>query len=373
MIGGIEWYIYNISRTLVKMGHHVDVICVNRYGEETAPAKDCIEGINIRRLPLRVDLSYRLKVWDGLDDALSTGGYDVIHTYDYAQFHSYVALNAGRKTDTPVALTVFDIHSLIPRPALQRFAMRFFDRVFARWPLEAADSLFVRSPLLAILAQKLGGRVDRMVLTPPGVNDDALDHADGSEFREMHDIRGPLILYVGRIHPSKGLKYLLLAAPQILATYPTAKLVLAGPDQRGYTGYLRALANQLGLEGSILFPGPIRDPLEKRRAYAACDVFVLPSGYEGFGQVLLEAMAQSKPVVATKVGSIPWLVQDGVDGLLIDYANHRMLADAVRLLLADRGLAGRLGVQGYEKATRFRYSNLTNELSETYSKMLPRR
>ena len=80
MIGGAEWYVYNMSKELVKAGHEVTVFTADHYGGERVPSEEVVEGIRVRRIPLKVDLSYRMKVWDGLSDALEGESFDIIHT-----------------------------------------------------------------------------------------------------------------------------------------------------------------------------------------------------------------------------------------------------------------------------------------------------
>ena len=100
MIGGVEWYVYNISRELVKLGHEVEVLTAQTYDGQTAPSFDELDGIKVKRIKLSLDWSYRLKMWDGLSGVLQQGGYDVIHAYDYAATHSLVALRAAKKAHT---------------------------------------------------------------------------------------------------------------------------------------------------------------------------------------------------------------------------------------------------------------------------------
>ncbi|MFX0201535.1 MAG: glycosyltransferase, partial [Candidatus Hodarchaeota archaeon] len=100
--------------------------------------------------------------------------------------------------------------------------------------------------------------------------------------------------------------------------------------------------------------------------YAACDVLALPSGYEGFGQVLVEAMAQGKPVVATKKGSIPWLISSGKEGLLVDYGDPVELAEALITVLEDKKRARVMGRAGRKKAEKFTYDKLAKQLAEIY-------
>lgn len=371
MLGGAEWYVYNISRKLVKMGHEVEVLTSNGYQGKNLTSCEEVDGVKILRLPLRFDLSYRLKLWQGLKEHLQEGHYDIIHTYDYAQAHSHTAIKVGESTKVPVAMTVFDVHSLVPRPFYKRLPMKLFDHFLARRTLGRASKVLVRAPNLLPPLHSMGVPFERMVVTPSGIIDRALEPFDGKAFLEKHSIDGnPIILYVGRLHPMKGPQYILMAAPKILAKYPDASFVFVGPDQNDYLKTLKMIHRKLRLDGKVFFVGPIYDFEEKMMAYASCDVFALPSGYEGTSQAIFEAMAQGKPIVATNRGGIPSQIRENEEGLLVDYGDFEDLADAILRILDDKELYQRFSVKAWKKAYSFTYPILVKQLDSIYHDLL---
>lgn len=367
MVGGAEWYVYNISKELVKLGHEVDVITSDSFSREEIEEPTEVEGIKIHRLPLSLDLSYRAKVWKGLKEKLKEGGYDIIHTYDYAQPHTFTAVNVGKELDIPVALTIFDVHSLIPRPFWKQIPMRIFDRFFASSALKKASIVLVRAPNLIPSLLQMGLPQEKAIVTPSGILDEALNHFDGSEFLDKYSIEGrPVILYLGRLHPMKGPQYLLKAAPKIIEKYSDAQLVFVGPEQDSFSDHLREMSERLGVSQHVSLVGPIYDFKEKMDAYASCDIFTLPSGYEGTSQAIFEAMAHGRPIVATDRGGIPFQVEDGREALLVEYSDVEGFAEAVLRLLRDREFASQLGSNAKEKVKQFRYSLLAKELESIY-------
>ena len=139
------------------MGHEVHVFTAEKYLDKTAPRSEEIEGIKVHRLPFKLDFSYRLKIWKGLaDEIASEGKFDVIHAYDYAQSHSNTALRVAKKQATPCVITVFDIHSMIPRPFYKQIPIRLFEKFFAKRVLTSADRLLVRAPTLIEPLNKIG-------------------------------------------------------------------------------------------------------------------------------------------------------------------------------------------------------------------------
>ena len=367
MVGGAEWYVRNTSRELTKMGHEVHVFTADRYNGARAEAEEVFEGTTVHRLPLRMDWTYRLKVWSGLEEALTEGSFDVIHTYDYAQPHSKVAIRAGRKAHVGTVLTVFDVHSMIPRTWYKQMPMKMMERYLGRDTLVGADRVLVRAPSLIPRLLELGADKARIVVTPSGIRDESLGAFEGDAFRKKRGIEGdPLILYLGRLNPLKGPQHLLEAAPTILQRFPDASFVFVGPDQSGYTESLRATAARLGIAKSVHFTGPIYELEEKMQAYASCRIFVLPTAFEGTSQAIFEAMAQGKPVVATRVGGIPYQLTDGREGFLVEYGDVPALASRVIEVLSTPGLADRMGEKGRERVQSQRYSVLTANLAEIY-------
>jgi len=164
----------------------------------------------------------------------------------------------------------------------------------------------------------------------------------------------------------KGPQYLIRALPEILKRVPDTTLVLVGSDYHGYQSYLKRLADNLDVSKSIRFTGPIYDTDEKMQAYAACDVFCLPSGYEGTSQSIFQAMAQGKPIVASAVGGIPFQVEDKVEGILVPYRDSMVISESISMLLGDVRLARKMGQAAREKVKGFCYDRLARQMIEIY-------
>src|SRR5262245_25614198 len=155
----------------------------------------------------------------------------------------------------------------------------------------------------------------------------------------------PLVLSIGRFVPEKGHRHLLDAAARIERTKPGVHWVLVGAGELETP--LREQARALGLESRVRFTG-WRDDVPD--VLAVADVFVLPSENEGFGRVVVEAMAMARPVVATAVGGVPEIVRDGETGVLVPVSDPQALGDALRALLDDPARAARLGAAGCARA-----------------------
>jgi glycosyltransferase involved in cell wall biosynthesis len=152
---------------------------------------------------------------------------------------------------------------------------------------------------------------------------------------------------VARLAPQKAIHSALEAMPYLLSKEPSTRLLVVGEGPSRHA--LEAQCERLGISASVTFLGYVSDVAT---TYAAMDVLVLPSQHEGFGIVLIEAMAMGVLVVATKVRGIEEVVDDGDTGLLVPYDNSQELATNILLLFGDRELRIRLNAAARSKVER---------------------
>jgi glycosyltransferase involved in cell wall biosynthesis len=184
--------------------------------------------------------------------------------------------------------------------------------------------------------------------------------------------RAPTILFVGGFEPRKGLENLVLALETIHRTMPEVMLrVVAKTGFRGVDSeeWFRLLADRARVGHAVEFHQSV-DQGSLLQFYSDADVVVLPSRNEGWGLSLMEAMACRKPVVATRVGGIPELVRDGIDGLLVDPGDVTGLAKAVTDLLTDENTRSRMGSSGRERAAGFSWTEAARVTLAAYRETL---
>jgi D-inositol-3-phosphate glycosyltransferase len=185
---------------------------------------------------------------------------------------------------------------------------------------------------------------------------------------------GPALLYVGRLAPIKGLATLLDALAVLRGGGSRARLLVVGGDAdepvNGHEADLRARVAGLGLGETVRFVGP--QPQERLRDYyVAADATVLPSYYESFGMVALEAMACGSPVIATRVGGLPTTVRDEVTGLLVPDRDPAALARTIARMLDDAALRWRLGREGVRWAAQHRWPCVAEAICREYAALQP--
>ena len=178
-----------------------------------------------------------------------------------------------------------------------------------------------------------------------------------------------LVGNVGRLAPQKGQRHLIEAMPLLLERVPNAHAAIAGGGE--LEPYLRELAEELGVMQRVHVLGPRQDVPALMHAL---DVFAMPSIWEGFGLVLLEAMAAGKPIVASRVATIPEVVVDGETGLLVPAGDAAALADALASLAAHPELARHMGEAGRERLRqRFSIDKMVGDTETLYRELLDER
>ena len=176
-----------------------------------------------------------------------------------------------------------------------------------------------------------------------------------------HDM---VIGFVGWLLPIKGPEYLIKAMEYVWPEYPETSLVFVGKGDLDVN--LRAQALEVSANGRVKFLG-WRDDINE--IMPVFDMLVLPSLNEGMGRVLVEAMAAGKPVVASRVGGIPDLVQHGETGYLVPPADEKALADSIKKLLDDPENAWEMGQRGKEYCQQFSLEAMIEKLDDLYSSL----
>jgi glycosyltransferase involved in cell wall biosynthesis len=209
----------------------------------------------------------------------------------------------------------------------------------------------------------------RCIVVPNG-----LDLAAFVAAKEQAVVRGSLgigpeervIGLVGRLVPFKGHRYLIQAFADVRLRHPSARLLVVGDGPE--RDKLEQQVGDMGLKGAVHFTGHRCDVPDM---LSIMEIFVLPSLGEHFGRVLLEAMALEKPVVGTRAGGVPEVVEDGVTGVLVPPANPEALAEGIIRLLDDPAQARAMGRAGRRRVeTHFNLRRHAELVEEVYTQTL---
>jgi D-inositol-3-phosphate glycosyltransferase len=232
-----------------------------------------------------------------------------------------------------------------------------------------------------------GANPRKIVVVPLGVDPDMFRPIPRGKARQSIGLDVPgmcqLVLFVGRLDPLKGLDTLLRAVCKLTDLEPElvkglCMAVIGGDADENETGLsnelecLDKLKDEVGLRDLVIFLGSrAQDTLPYY--YSAAEVCVVPSLYESFGLVALEAMACGTPVIASRVGGLQHTVEDGVTGFLVPAGDPDALAEKLRLVLVDSDLRERLGANARQKAQAYTWQVVADRILKLYEALWQRR
>ena len=235
--------------------------------------------------------------------------------------------------------------------------------VLGKWVVRAADTVRVESAIEKQHLTALGVPAGRVWVIPILYDLERFAQADGTAIRARY-LDAPyteMVLFVGRLAPEKDIPALLRAVPRLADLRPGARVIIVG--RGGEEDALRQMAAELELGDRVVFVGGVRGK-ELPAYFHACDVFVLPSIYEGIPTVLVEAAAAGKPVVSTRTRNVDDIVIHEQTGLIVPVRDPTELASALARVLSDPGRARRMGQAGRQLVhARFAQERVLSDLT----------
>ncbi len=334
--GGVETNVREIARRLVAGGEAVRVYAGDLASEEPwvhrsdRPAE--IDGVPVDWLAVRRRLipGLTMPMMLGLIPALDRDRPEILHAHSHRYGHVLEAAAVARRRSIPFVVSTHYHPADRREPRIKRGLLRGQDHLFGATAYRSAQAIVVETELERRRVAEFAPR-ERIRVIPPGV--DSAYWATAGDGPRPAGLPEAYIVYAGRIASNKGLPGLVEA----LARLPDADrlpLLLVGAEW-GEGERIRATARRLGIEDRIRFLGHRADPVEYRSILGHARLLVLPSEWEAFGLVLLEAMAARVPVVASAVGGIPEVLEDGAAGRLVPFGDPEALARAIAESLRD--------------------------------------
>lgn len=386
--GGMNVYVRELTRRLGQQGVHVDVF--TRSQDEHVPhvLHDLGYGNRVVHVPAGPEVplpkqelaGYLPEFVRGIQDFARAKDlqYDLVHSHYWMS--GVAALELKAAWNTPVIHMFHTLGLMKQRVARQpgeaegdyrlqgeRQVLRQADRIIAATQAEVAQ--------LQWLYQADIGKV---VTIPPGVDISRFYPIPADEAKEAIGVPPceRMLLFVGRIEPLKGVDTLIEALGLLQTRQVCVCLVIIGGDpdsspetQTAEMSRIKALCEQAGLNDMVTFLGK-RGQDTLPYYYSAAEVVVVPSHYESFGMVALESMACGTPVVASQVGGLAYLVQDGVTGFTVPVDEPQALAGRLGLLLEDPALRQKLARQAHAVAQDYAWEKIAARVATLYDQVL---
>jgi N-acetyl-alpha-D-glucosaminyl L-malate synthase BshA len=350
-LGGVEIASCNLARVLAKNGHEVHVLTSHDAGIAVESRENgfCVHRIKFPRIWIgwffifafeAMILCKRIKP-------------DLIHAQTIQM--GFCAL---------IAKKLFKIPFLVYGHGFDVYFDWNFKGFISKSAIKNADAAVALTNEMKLEMQKMHPR--EISIIPNGVDLDKFRDLSKEDARKGlgYAADEKIIIYVGRLHPVKGLDYLIEAFKMVEKKIKRAKLVIIG--QGNQKGYLASLAKSFNLEDNIIFRGEIANN-EVPRHLVASDVFVLPSLSESFGIANIEAMAAGLPVVATKVRGMAEIIKDGENGFLVEPKEPEQISEKIILLLENAALSDNISRNNRNKAKDYSWEMVVRLLEEEYS------
>jgi len=390
--GGMNVYVRELTRQLGIMGVHVDVFTRSENEHVPHVLHDLGYGnriVHIRAgvehpMPKQELASYLPQFVEGISDFSKNKevSYDLIHSHYWMS--GIAALDLKQKWEIPVINMFHTLGVMKNRVAQSEEQIEGDFRIKGEQEvLDKADRIVAATTAeYAQLMWLYKVDINKVTIIPPGVDISKFYPIPRDEAKEYIGIPPceRMLLFVGRLEPLKGLDVLIEAIGIMqqkgkLSENPFC-LAIIGGESEGSTEQagiemtrIKSLSEQYGLNDLVTFLGKqSQDSLPYY--YSAAEAVVVPSQYESFGMVALEAMACGRPVVASQIGGLAYLVQDGVTGFTVPVDDPKELANRLTSLLQDSDLREQMGKQAVQVAQEYAWEKIAIKMMVLYESML---
>jgi glycosyltransferase involved in cell wall biosynthesis len=363
-IGGIQEHVVNLAQSLAGQGHQVRIVTVRR--NKTERVHDTFAGLKVTRvpqlsLPKTLTAQYLAAATAVLIALRVRGQADVVH------YHTY----------WPDAFTAFVVNKFVPTiyTAHESRFLIMSEQGDSRRKLQLAlkpfQGIIAPSTELLNVARQLGVSNERSVFIPNAVDANKFSPAVArGSLRSLCNLSPDhiLILCPRRLVPKNGVEFLIAGLHSVRQRFDKATLVIVGDGPE--RSKLEARVSELGLQSSVVFLGNQNND-ELPGFYADANIVAIPSLKEATSIAGLEAMASARAVVATNVGGLPEIIEDGVSGLLVPPGDPEALSQAITRLIETPELRDRLGQAARACVeSKFTWKQVANETTRAYERAI---
>jgi glycosyltransferase involved in cell wall biosynthesis len=358
-VGGAELHLLTLSRFLKRQGVDVAVAFLREKVTDSRSLRRDFESEGIQLFDLRANSRYDSRYFSKLVSVMKQERPDILHTH---LPRADLAGALARFVD-PSLVWVCSVHGIYSAQWSGGWTLPLFRRLW-----RGADAMLCISAAVKdwLVQGGISGARTRVIYY--GIETEKFAQPS-TDLRKTWGVDGFAIIgSIGRLEPRKNHECLIAAMPEICKSVPNALLFIAGHDPLGYGKNLQRLIHELGLREKVRVIGFENDVASFLNAI---DVFAFATKSEGFGQVLVEAMAAGKPVVASDIAPLTEIVVGGDNGLLVERGNPGAFAEALVALLRSTEERRRMGDSGKQRVRqRFAAARMAEETRWLYEDLL---
>jgi len=350
-----EYYISNeylLCRGLAGLGHEVTLFIADKSPKwQTLKSRKIerkigeYEGFTVHRLQAGPEVGI-VPLIPSLLRILVKMKFDIIHAHDFYAVSSFYGAIASQAKGIPFILTQHN--DRLPSKVVNAILYLFDGYTLGQYVFSQARKIIALDSAIKAHLVAIGANENKIEIIPNAVDTKFFSPKRENLLETKWGISPPVVLFVGRLVEDKGVKYLLRAFSEVAERIPYAKLVIIGKGPREKE--LRQLQESFGLK-QVFFLGTVETKFMPN-IYAGCDVLVLPSIREPFGNVVIEAMAAGKPVIGSCVGGMKDTIVHGVTGYHVRPRSSRQISMYLTRLLKGESLRKRLGKNARVRALK---------------------
>jgi glycosyltransferase involved in cell wall biosynthesis len=366
--GGIQRHVGEISKALVKEGVEVHIFIVgkalgmNKIIYPNTPVKETVSDDGVHLHPVNVLPVPRFTLGEYLSYSINTVKYLKKFDLDLINGQAMYSFGIALKKILPLVVTVHG-------PQVAEFKMGYDSGLSLNHMITDAASVFMegysaRKADLVIVDNEHNKKIvmDRYRVDERKIRPMVMEGVDLNLYQPS-SCEGNVILFVGRLHERKGLDLLLPIFKKVLDKEEAhLKIVGSGEMEKS----LRSQVDKLGIQKNVEFMGYLSDS-DMQNEYSKASFFISPSRYEGFGIVLLEALASGLPLVATNTGISSKVIEENKNGFLVNYEN---MEEAILRLLRDQNLRMNMGHRSREIAQDYSWRRVAKGMISVYEELI---
>jgi len=359
--GGISTHMKYLTKYLSR-AQDLQLVLLTFGAHNSTYKKDGIEYVVLKRLKFGKFL-YPFEIFYDLfrlEKKIKKINPDIIHIQSTSPNFSLFAIHMLKKFPILVTLHGYFNQEYKVHTGIRKIFYRVFCVPIERFALSKIPYIIVLCPQIEKMIRKITR--SKIFTIPNGIDLEYIQKISSYEKKDH-----PAIFFLGYLTKGKGVEDLIKAIRLVKIKVDNVRLYIGGIGP--YMTKLKQLVHDLHLNENVTFLG-LLDEREKFVHMKSMDIFVLPSYWESFPFVLLEALACGKPIITTNVGGNPFAVSDGINGYLVQPGDWQQLADKLIYLLNDKILIKKMGKESKKRAANFDWAVISQKTRDAYKEII---